>query len=104
MQLDEYFEFLTPLDIRIKGHRIGLDDILIYHFQGLSPQAIQEALPSLSLEKIYACLTYYYRNQAAMDEYMHKLTAERQRRYEEWAANPPEVVHRLRELATKQGA
>jgi hypothetical protein len=25
MQLEDYFEFLSPTDIRVKGHRIGID-------------------------------------------------------------------------------
>ena len=96
MQLEDYFEFLTPLDIRIKGHRIGIDDVLSYHLQGLTDHQIAERLPSLSLEKVYACLTYYYRNQAAMDVYMSELAAQRERRMQEFDANPPDVVRRLR--------
>jgi hypothetical protein len=30
MQLEDYFEFLDPDDIRIKGHRIGSDDVIKY--------------------------------------------------------------------------
>ncbi len=39
MQLEEYFDFLDPLDIRIKGHRIGIDDVLYYYFRGDTPLA-----------------------------------------------------------------
>jgi hypothetical protein len=28
MQLEDYFEFLDPDDIRIKGHRIGIDNVI----------------------------------------------------------------------------
>lgn len=34
MQLEDYFNFLTPNDIRLKGTRIGIETILydyIYH-------------------------------------------------------------------------
>lgn len=96
MQLDEYFEVITPLDIRIKGHRIGIDDVLAYHFQGLTPQQIAEGLPTLSMDKIHACLTFYERNRTMLDEYMRQLTAQRERRYQEAEANPPDVVRRLR--------
>ena len=27
MQIEDYFEFLDPDDIRIKGHRIGIDEL-----------------------------------------------------------------------------
>ena len=36
MQLEDYFDFLAPDDIRIKGHRIGIETVLyeyIYHAQ-----------------------------------------------------------------------
>ena len=34
--LEDYFEFLSPDDIRIKGHRIGIDDVISYYLQGYS--------------------------------------------------------------------
>ena len=34
MQLEDYFEFLSPDDIRIKGHRIGVDNVLDYYLEG----------------------------------------------------------------------
>ena len=54
MQLEDYFEFLDPDDIRIKGHRIGIDDVIDYYLQGYTPEQILEDLPSLDLEKIHA--------------------------------------------------
>ncbi len=35
-RLEDYFEFLSPDDIRIKGHRIGIDDVIDYYLQGYS--------------------------------------------------------------------
>jgi uncharacterized protein (DUF433 family) len=62
MQLEDYFEFLDPDDIRIKVHRIGIDNVIQYYLQGYSPEEILEELPSLDLEKIYATLAYYLHN------------------------------------------
>ena len=59
MQLEDYFIFLSPDDIRIKGHRIGIDNILFYFLEGYSPEEILSIYPDLSLEKIYATITYY---------------------------------------------
>jgi uncharacterized protein (DUF433 family) len=73
MQLKDYFEFLDPDDIRIKGHRIGIDNVIQYYLQGYSPEQILEELPSLNLEKIYATLTYYLQNRAEIDAYMLRL-------------------------------
>jgi len=52
MQLENYFEFLAEDDIRLKGHRIGIEDILKYYLKGYSPEEILSELPSLNLEKI----------------------------------------------------
>src|SRR5688572_21285442 len=102
MQLDAYFDVITPLDIRIRGHRIGIDDVLAFHLQGLAPAQIAECLPTLSMEEIYACLLYYERNKTAMDDYMAKLSALHEQRIQEFEANPPEVVRRLRGMRAHQ--
>ena len=59
MLLEEYFDFLNPDDIRIKGHRIGIDNVIDYYLQGCHPEQIQDYFPTLSLEQIYATITYY---------------------------------------------
>src|SRR4028118_783512 len=88
MQLEDYFEFLDPDDIRIKGHRIGIDDVIKYYLNGYSPDQILEELPSLNLEKIYATLTYYLHNRKQMDAYMLRLAKWRGGRHQGWVAQP----------------
>jgi len=74
MQLEEYFEVFAPDDIRIKGHRIGIEDVINYHLKGYTSQQILQELPSLNLEKIYATLAYYYHNKTLIDAYLHGLS------------------------------
>ncbi len=102
MQLEDYFDFLSPDDIRIKGHRIGIDDVLHYYLEGYTPEEIAAQLPSLSLEKIYATITYYLHNRGEVDAYLARLAAWREERYREWEANPPPVVQRLRALKAQR--
>lgn len=40
MQLEDYLEFLSEDDIRLKGHRIGIDQILSYYLEGYTPEEI----------------------------------------------------------------
>ncbi|MBN3938429.1 MAG: DUF433 domain-containing protein [Nostoc sp.] len=94
MQLEDYFEFLDPDDIRIKGHRIGIDNVIQYYLQGYSPEQIIEELPSLNLEKIYATLTYYLHNRVEIDAYMLRLAKWREQRYQESSANPSPLMQR----------
>ena len=56
--LEDYLEFLSPDDIRLKEHRIGIDNVIDYYLQGYSPEQILAELPSLNLEKIHATITY----------------------------------------------
>ncbi|MCC3415619.1 MULTISPECIES: DUF433 domain-containing protein [unclassified Microcoleus] len=103
MQLEDYFEFLDPDDIRIKGHRIGIDDVIKYYLDGYSPDQILVELPTLNLEKIYATLTYYLQNRRQMDAYMLRLAKWREERYQEWLAKEPsDVVKRLRAIKAQR--
>lgn len=46
---------------RITGHRIRVQDIVIWHEQmGLSPDEILDHHPSISLSDVYAALAYYH--------------------------------------------
>lgn len=102
MQLEDYFEFLDPDDIRLKGHRIGIDNVIDYYLQGYSPEQILEELPSLNLEKIYATLTYYLHNRAEIDAYMLRLAKWREQRYQESLANPSPLALRLRAMKAQR--
>lgn len=96
MLLEEYFDFIAPDDIRIKGHRIGIDNVLHYYLEGYSPEEIAANLPSLSLEEIHATIIYYLRNRAQVDAYLSRLSAWREARYREWTAKPSPLIERLR--------
>lgn len=71
MHLEDYFDFQSPDDIRIRGHRIGIETVLDAHLRaGLTAEEIQATWPSLSLEEVYATLLYYHRNRPALDCYL----------------------------------
>ncbi|MFP4438275.1 MAG: DUF433 domain-containing protein [Chloroflexaceae bacterium] len=98
MQLEDYFDFLAPNDIRLKGHRIGIETILLDYLElGLFPEQIAVRYPTLTLEQIYATITYYWHNQIDVDAYLHAWKEHGQRRRAEQERNPPPAVRRLRE-------
>jgi len=103
MQLEDYFEFPTPNEIRLKGHRIGIETILWDHLElGLSAEEIVLRYPTLSLEKVYATLTYYWRNQERVDAYLRSIEEEMDRLRREQDLDPFPGLKRLRELAKKR--
>jgi uncharacterized protein (DUF433 family) len=104
MQLEDYFDFLSPDDIRIKGHRIGIDNILEYFLQGYTPEEIGVNYPGLSLEKIYATITYYLHNRAEVDAYLVSLRRWREERYQESLKNPSPIAIRMRGIKAQRQA
>ncbi|MCU0566717.1 MAG: DUF433 domain-containing protein [Oculatellaceae cyanobacterium Prado106] len=96
MQLEDYFDFLSEDDIRLRGHRLGIDNILEYFLAGYTAEAIREVYPELSLEKIYATITYYLQHQTEIDAYLLRLKQWREQRYQEWNRQPSPLIERLR--------
>jgi len=97
--LEDYFDFLTPDDIRLKGSRIGIETILYEHvYRAQSPEGTQQAFPSLTLEQVYATILYYLRNKPSLDHYLAEWLAFGRRARAEQDQNPPPVVARLRAL------
>jgi uncharacterized protein (DUF433 family) len=71
MQLEDYFDFLAPDDIRIKGHRIGIETVLYEHIhRAQTPEEIVQTYPTLTLEEVYATITYYLHNKEKIDAYL----------------------------------
>jgi uncharacterized protein (DUF433 family) len=71
MQLGDYFDFLTPEDIRIRGHRIGIETVLYeYIHRRQTPEQIAAQFPTLTVEEVYATILYYLHNRAAVTAYL----------------------------------
>jgi uncharacterized protein (DUF433 family) len=102
VQLEDYFDFLGPDEIRIKGHRIGIEHVVEYYNSGYNADDIAREFPGLSLEKIYATITYYLHNRAAVDAYIKRQDRQSEAAYQAWAANPSPVVKRLRAILAER--
>ena len=62
IQLHDYFHVLASDDIRIKGTRISIEEILYeYLYNHQSPEEIQKHFTTVTLEQIYATILYYFR-------------------------------------------
>jgi uncharacterized protein (DUF433 family) len=70
MELESYFDFLNEEDIRIKGTRIGIETVLDDYFDGISPEEIAVRYGSLTLEQVYATITYYLQNREKVNAYL----------------------------------
>ena len=103
MQLEDYFDFLAPDDIRLKGTRIGIESVLYEYLHRSQPaEVIKERFSTLSLEQIHATILYYLRNREKVEAYIADWLEYGRRQREEQNHNPPPVVVRLRELKAER--
>ena len=94
---------MGPNTIRIKGHRLGIEDVLELYEDGNSPEQIALEFPGLNLEQIHATITYYWHNKREIDAYMSRLDKlTEQSIHEEAQKEVPIVVQRIRDLQAKQ--
>ncbi|NMF86736.1 DUF433 domain-containing protein [Nodosilinea sp. P-1105] len=105
MQLEDYFDFLAPDDIRLKGTRVGIETVL-YDFihRCRTPEAIAQSYPSLNLEQVYATILYYLHNQEAVSAYLTDWMEWSHKKREEQRQNPPPQVLKLRQLKAEKAA
>lgn len=101
MQLEDYFDFVSSEEIRIRGHRIWIEDVLYEHiFREMQAPELVRRFPALTLEQAHACILYYLHNRERMDQYLAVyLEHGRQMRLEQ-ERNPTPASRHLRALAT----
>ena len=101
MKLEDYFDFVAPDQICLKGQPVGIEQVLAYYLKGYGPEEIVEQLPSLNLDQVNATIIYYQQNQAKVEKYLASLETWQERRYYKYLANPLPIVQRLRSLKNK---
>ena len=103
MQLEDYFDFLAPDDIRLKGTRLGIETILTDYLElGLFAEQIAARYRTLSLEQVYATLTYYWHNQPEVAAYLRRVNEAVEQQRQDQRLNPSLGVKRLREMAQQR--
>jgi len=103
MQLEDYFNFLAPNDIRVQGTRVGIETILYdFIYRERTPQEIVESYPSLNLEQVYATITYYLHNKEQINTYIADWLENARRNREEQERNPSPGILRLRQLLAER--
>src|SRR5437588_13018765 len=103
MKLEEYFDFLSEDDIRIKGTRVGIETVLYdYIHRQRSPETIASTYPSLTLEQVYATILYYLHNKEKVSKYLTDWLEWGREMRRRKAANPSTVSQSLRKITEEQ--
>src|SRR6266853_2108736 len=99
LQLEDYFEFLSEDDIRLKGTRVGIETVLYdYIHRQRSPELIAQTYPSLNLEQVYATILYYLRNKEAVSKYLTDWLEWGREMRKQQNMNPSPESQRLRKI------
>lgn len=102
MELESYFDFVSPEEIRIKGSRIGIETVLEDYLDGASPEEIAARYRHLTLEQVYAALLYYYHNRAEVEAYLAAWGKYTEQARVECERGLSPVARRLRELKARR--
>jgi uncharacterized protein (DUF433 family) len=102
VELESYFDFVSPEDIRIKDTRIGIEFVLRDYQGGASPEEIVLRYPTLSLEQVHATITYYLHHRRSVEAYLARWWAQGEAAWEEQQRHPSEFVRDLRERVERQ--
>jgi len=103
MQLEDYFDFQRPDDIRLKGSRIGIESILYeYIHRAQTPEEIADRFRTLTLEQVYATILYYLHNKEAVEKYLTDWLEWGHQMREEQRRNPPPVILKMLELKAER--
>lgn len=105
MQLEDYFNFLDPHDIRLQGTRVGIENILYdYIFRAQTPEEIEKSFSTITLDQVYATILYYLRNKEAVDQYITDWIEYGDHGRKEQAKKPSPFTLRMRALKKNQAA
>lgn len=103
MQLEDYFNFLSTNDIRLKNSRIGIETILSeYIYRDRTPEKIAQIYSTLTLEKVYATILYYLHNRETVSKYMANWLEYCLKFAREQDENPSEYILKLRQMKTEK--
>nr|VFK42001.1 MAG: Protein of unknown function (DUF433) [Candidatus Kentron sp. TC]VFK59183.1 MAG: Protein of unknown function (DUF433) [Candidatus Kentron sp. TC] len=94
--MNEYFDFLNADDIRVKGTRVGIETVLDDYLNAMSPEEIAVRYPTLTLEQVYATITFYLRNRPEVDGYLDRCWHYAEQAWQQQQQDPSPAIQRLR--------
>ena len=89
MHIEDYFDFDSDDEIRLRGTRVAIEAVLSEYLAGALPEEIALNYPPLTLEQIHAAITYYLGHCTVMDQYLSR-----------WASRGDAALERQRQAGS----
>lgn len=86
MHIEDYFDFVSADEIRLRGTRVGIEAVLSEYLAGGLPEEIALNYPPLTLEQVHAAITYYVGHRSVVDQYLGR-----------WASRADTALERQRQ-------
>jgi uncharacterized protein (DUF433 family) len=105
MMSDPYVEIQVSGGIRIRGTRVGIEQIAWAYLDGSLAEEIAIEYPTVSLDQVHGAIAYYLRHRPEVDVYLAELErTARVARVLQASQTPTDVIQRLRQLAMTRTA
>jgi uncharacterized protein (DUF433 family) len=69
-ELEAFFEFLGPDEIKLKGRRVWLEHVLLPHRAGYAVEQLKLMFPTLKPRELEAAIRYYELHRDRIDRYL----------------------------------
>src|SRR5437867_3470270 len=103
MNLPEFLTLHEFGDIRLTGHRIGLEHVIADYREGDTAEALHNEFPSLPLELINKVIAFYEANRAEVDAYVDDCERECERQRRESPRQGPTLEELKRRFVARYG-
>ena len=103
MILPDFLVQDTDGNIRLAGHRIGLQDLAYLYNEGCSAEELCEVFPTLPLASVHKVIAFYLENAAEVNCYLAACDTEMERQRAA-AQGGPDRAELRRRLAAKHAA
>ena len=95
IQVAPLLDILAPDDIRIHGHRIGIEHIVFAFNRGETAEEIVQRFPGLDLRTVYTLIAYYLTYRDQVDRYIERLDQSSAESRAAWAHTRSLLSHRI---------
>ena len=100
MQIPDFITLDADGQIRLTGHRVGIQDIAFFYNEGYSAEMLLCQFPTLSLALIHKTLGFYLDQRAEIDAYVAACNGETES-HRAAARHGPSLIELRERLATK---
>lgn len=104
LEVTPLLDILAPDDIRIHGHRIGLEHLVFAFKHGETAEEIVQRFPGMDLRTIYTLIAYYLTYREEIDSYIDSLEQSSAESRQAWEHSRTSVSHRVGAILRERAA